>query len=92
MYSQGQSPKTSLSDPTPVAPLFTLLQPHQAEGLFHEHTRHALPQGLCTCCPSVEHFPSVLSGSWQVLNEHWSEWMNSLSCVTLASYLRSLFQ
>lgn len=38
------------------------------------------------------YFPSVLSGSWQVLNEHWSEWMNSLSCVTMASYLRSLFQ
>lgn len=55
MYSQGQSPETSLSDLIPVAPVFTLLQPCQAEGLFREHIRHGLPQALCTCSPSVEH-------------------------------------
>lgn len=72
MYSQGQSPETSLSDLTPLLPPCSLCSSHAR---------------LRACSMNVSgplHLQSLggtlirrlLSGSQWTLSELWSEWMN----------------
>lgn len=84
-----QSPKTSCLTSSPVARLFVLLQPHCAVGSVSGAHQAGPTRGLCTCPVCGTLFPRMLSAPWQLLNEYWSKWVISLSCVTLGSYLRS---